>query len=311
VLVFEFTLLEVWLDMAVSCLLSLSARGRIRHFATQHCESYGVPAVGLRRGRNGLHDKEKTMQRFLGWMLLLAMAVTAVAVRGSVAQASVSGDTISIAFARDEPPGTPGCALAATDVAGAPGYASANWVNEMGNIGTDTNLTRDTNGVASTTTATLSWTADNTWSTDGVRGEYGDFFSGADEALMNGYLDAGNNAVQGFTEIQVKNLPSDMAAGYSVVIYTLGGITNRPATYTANGSAPVYAIPGGPGGVTSFYKHALVGNYFQVIGDDPNLGPDDYGNYLVITGLSGDLDIQAMPNTFRSAVNAIQIVKNP
>src|SRR5205809_7821093 len=103
------------------------------------------------------------MQRFFGWTLLVAMALSAVVMCGSVAQASVTGDTISIAFARDEPPGTGGCALAATDVAGAPGYASANWINETLNIGTDSNLTRDTLGVASTTSAALTWTSDNTW----------------------------------------------------------------------------------------------------------------------------------------------------
>jgi hypothetical protein len=242
------------------------------------------------------------------------MAAAAVSICGSAAQASVNGDSISIAFARDEPPGTAGCALAPTDVAGAPGYASANWVNEMGNVGTDMNLTRDTNGVASTTSAMLSWAADNTWSTDGVRGEFTDAFSGADEALMNGYLDAGNNSVQGFSEVQVKGLPADMAAGYSVVIYSLGGVTNRPGMFTVNGGDPQYILPGGPGGATSYYQHALLGSYVRAIGDDPSNGPDSNGNYLVFTGLSGDVDIQGYPNgggTPRVPLNAIQIIKNP
>jgi hypothetical protein len=253
------------------------------------------------------------MQKVLGCTLLLAMPLAALAVLSpAVARASVNGDTISIAFARDEPPGTLGCALAPTDVAGAPNFQSANWVNEMTNMGSDTNLTRDTNGVASTTTASVTWTADNTWSTDGTRGEFSDAFAvGPDETLMNGYLDAGNGAVQGFTEIQVTNIPADMAAGYSVVVYTLGGVTNRPAMYSANAGAPLFAVPGGPGGATSYYKHAMLGNYVQIVGDDPNNGADDYGNYIVIPGLSGDLDLIAMPNTFRAAVNAIQIVKNP
>src|SRR5438128_11141927 len=95
------------------------------------------------------------MHRSLGWTLLLAVAVAAGTFCGSVALASVTGDTISIAFARDEPPGTPGCYLDPTDVAGAPGYATANWINEITNKGTDSNLTRDTNGVASTTGASL------------------------------------------------------------------------------------------------------------------------------------------------------------
>jgi hypothetical protein len=252
------------------------------------------------------------MKKCLVSGLILGLAAAAVAACACPAMASVNGDTISIAFARDEPPGTPGCALAATDVAGAPSYQSANWINEMGNVGTDSNLTRDTNGVTSATTATLMWAADNTWCTDGTRGEYSDFFPvGPDEALMNGYLDAGNGAVQGFTEIQVTKLPADMAAGYSLVVYTQGSVTNRPLMLTANGGDPLFVVPGGPGGATSFYQHAIVGNYTQAKGTDPNNGADDYGNYVVIPGLKGDLDLIAMPNTFRAAINAIQIVKNP
>jgi hypothetical protein len=203
--------------------------------------------------------------------------------------------------------------LAPTDVAGAPGYASANWVNETQNVNTDTNLTRDINGVATATTATVTWAADNTWATEG-RGEFTDAFTGADETLMCGYLDAGNNSVQGFTSISVTNLPPDVAAGYSVVIYSLGGVVNRPAAFFVNDPAmanPKYHVPGGPGGVTSFYKHAMLGVYVQSLGDDPGFGADDYGNYLVFTGLKGDLSIVAQPMTFRVAVNAIQIVKNP
>ncbi|HLJ94926.1 MAG TPA: hypothetical protein VKU02_17255 [Gemmataceae bacterium] len=248
------------------------------------------------------------MQRSIGWMLLFGMAVTAVGLCGSVAQASVTGDTISIAFARDEPPGTAGCALASTDVAGAPGYATANWINETTNAGSDTKLTRDTLGVASTTNASLTWTSDNTWATEG-RSEFTDAWTGADESLMTGYLDCST-----FSEVQVTNLPADIAAGYSVVIYTLGGVPGRPAQYLANGNGPLFVLPGGPGNATTYYKHALTANYVQAIGDDPANGPDSYGNYIVFTGLTGDLDIQAFPNgggTPRAAINAIQIVKNP
>src|SRR5207245_11097077 len=129
-------------------------------------------------------------------------------------------------------------------------------------------------------------------------------------------LDCGNGPIQGLTSISVTNLPADIAAGYSVVIYTFGGVTNRPALYLANGNGPLYVKPGGPGGIASFYKASsqsprLVGDFVQAIGDDAANGPNSYGNYIVFTGLSGDLDIQALPNTFRAAVNAIQIVKNP
>src|SRR5262249_21940705 len=139
-------------------------------------------------------------------------------------------------------------------------------------------------------------------------------FSGPDGNLMNGYLDCCNGANGGITEITVKNLPADVAAGYSVVIYTLGGVRNPPATYFANDQGPLFVIPGGPGGVSSYYRYALTGVYAQAIGDDLANGPDSYGNDVVFTGLKGDLDIIASPNggnTPRAAVNAIQIVKNP
>ena len=254
------------------------------------------------------------MRSLARWILLIAMAVAAVADCGSVALASITGDTISIAFARDEPPNTPGCALNPTDVAGAPGYETANWNNEYKNVGSDSGLIRDTNGTTTTTDVSVTWASDNTYSTDGVR-QFSNAFTGTAEVLLTGYLDGGNNAVQGFDEIQVTNLPADIAAGYSVVIYALGGGLNRNATYQVNDQDPIYVKPGGPGGIASYYgPTAIVRSWVQAIGDDPNYGPDSYGNYMVFTGLSGDLDIQAHPNgggTPRCAINAIQIIKNP
>jgi hypothetical protein len=260
--------------------------------------------------------------------LLLAMATAAVAVYGSVAQASVNGSSISIAFARDEPPGTNGCALNPADVAGAGNYATANWVNETTNMGSDTNLKRDDNGVASATTASVTWACDNTWSTDGVRAQFNNAFTGPDQALMNGYMDCGNNAVQGFTSVDITGLPSDFAAGFSVVVYTLGGgsTNNRQEFIYVNDPTqanPLYVWPGGPGGATTYYAptsngQALVRTYVQAIGDDPAYGPDSYGNYVVVTKdgsgkpLSGtSVSIQVVPNTFRGALNGVQIIKNP
>src|SRR5262249_14209224 len=204
--------------------------------------------------RKDLFEREKTMQRSLGWTLLLAMATAAVAVYGSVAQASVNGSSISIAFARDEPPGTNGCALNPTDVAGAGNYATANWINETTNMGSDTNLKRDDNGVASATTASVTWACDNTWSTDGWSAQFNKAFTGQDQALMNGYMDCGNNEVQGFTSVDIKGLPSDFAAGFSVVVYPLGGgsTNNRQEFIYVNDPTqanPLYVWPGGPGGV--------------------------------------------------------------
>src|SRR5690349_25069000 len=115
---------------------------------TRYCKPRGAPVVGLRWGCSGWLQRGTNMENRLACRLLLTMAVTAAALCGSVAQASVNGDTISIAFGRDEPSGTPGCMLDPTDVAGAPGYASANWNNTVGGANTLAGLVRDTNGVA-------------------------------------------------------------------------------------------------------------------------------------------------------------------
>ena len=228
------------------------------------------------------------MQRFFGWALLFAMAAATAVPCGSIAQASVTGSTISIAFAMDEPPGTNGCALDPTDTAGALGYQSANWVNEMTDQGSDTNLTRDDNGVASATTASLTWVCDNTWSSDGVRGEPGDVFPlGGDQKLFNGYLDIGGGGPSmGFTDIEITGLPDDFATGFSVILYTQSGVTNRQEYVYCNDpnlANPLSVTYGGPGGATSYYLRAIVGNYVQAIGDDPTFGPDSYGNYVIFT----------------------------
>jgi hypothetical protein len=257
------------------------------------------------------------MERSLGPRLVLAMAVIAAAVCGSVAQASVNGDSISVAFARDEPPGTPGCMLAPTDVAGAAGYASANWNNTVGGADTLPGLVRDTNGVATTTTASVTWQSIGTWSTESFppgRSEFNNSFTGADETLMTGYLDTTSLAGGGLTTITITGLPADMAAGYSVVIYTLGGVVNRPADYFVNDAAmanPKHLVPGG----ASTYKHMYNGSYVQALGTDPDFGTtgltDDFGNYVVFTGMNGDATIMAQPQNFRAVINAVQIVKNP
>jgi hypothetical protein len=243
------------------------------------------------------------------------MAATTIAACASGVQASVNGDTISIAFARDEPPNTPGCFLAPTDVAGVPADASANWVNEVGPAGTDINLTRDINGVATTTSASLTWSSNNTWATENRGDNFFNLFLGADETLMTGYLDSNDISGSNWPNITVTNLPADMAAGYSVIIYTLSPVVNRAGLYFANDPTmanPKYVVVGG----NTYYKHPYGGpNYVEALGTDPDFGAtgltDDFGNYVVFKGLKGDLTITTMPMNVRVVINAIQIVKNP
>ena len=217
-------------------------------------------------------------------------------------------------------------ALNPTDVAGVPGYQSANWVNETTVAGSDTtNVVRDDNGVASAITTSVTWVADNTWSNDGTDGSLNDYFpTGPDQVLMNGYLDIGSGSSglsNGYTDIEITGLPADFATGFSVVVYTLGGDVNRPEYVYVNDTSlasPLFIMPGGPGGATTYYEQAMVGAYVPAIGDDPSYGTDSYGNYVVVT-LDGNgnplagtsVSLYVFPNTFRGALNAIQIVKNP
>jgi hypothetical protein len=155
---------------------------------------------------------------------------------------------------------------------------------------------------------------------------------------MNGYLDVGSAAnpdasvTLGMpaTDIEITNLPADFATGFSVVIYTLGGgAGGRNELIYVNDKSllnPLYVAPGGPGGATTFYEGSngsyapapLIGSYIQAIGDDPSYGPNANGNFVVLskdgngnplTGTS--VSIYLVPDTFRAALNGIQIVKNP
>jgi hypothetical protein len=211
--------------------------------------------------------------------------------------------------------GGAGAMLDPTIPAGAPGYESKNWVNEMLNTGTDNStVVRDDNGVATTTSAMVTWSSNNTWSS-AQRGEENDMFDGADTTgpnytLMLGYLDTSNRHDGNFDVITVTGLPSDISAGYSVVIYALGGVRGRFASYSVNGGSPYAAVPGGDSdnGVDNTQYNA---DYHQIIGDDPSFGNDAYGNFMVFPGLNGDVTIRCEPRNFRGVINAIQIIKNP
>jgi hypothetical protein len=251
------------------------------------------------------------MRRSFGSVVLVA-AVAALMMCPS-AQASKNGSSISIAFARDEPAGQ-GCALDPATVVGAPGYESGNWVNEMLNKGTDsTGVTRDDKGVAATTGATVTWSSNNTWASMG-RGENNNNLDGGfgpNFDLMTGYLDSSNRHDGNFDVVTITNLPADIAVGYSVVLYTLGGVRGRFALYTVNGSGggggTLSLSPGGDdNGVDNMPKND---DYYQALGD-PTFGDASYGNYAVFTGLSGDLSIKGTPVNFRAALNAVQIIKN-
>src|SRR5262249_50214596 len=98
-------------------------------------------------------------------IVIAGIGIIAVLADLSVSRAGQNGtDTISIAFARDEPNGA-GCVLDPTDVAGF--VPSGNWNNVMTNAGLQTNLIEDVGGVPNDTGAQVLWYATNTWSSTG------------------------------------------------------------------------------------------------------------------------------------------------
>src|SRR5205823_11440194 len=121
----------------------------------------------------------------------------------------------------------------------------------------------------------------STWATEG-KGEFNNTFSDTDETLMMGYLDTSDRAGGNYIDITIANLPDDLAAGYSVVLYMLGGVVNRPAEYTVNGVVKDIV----PGGNTNF-RHRWSGpEWVQAAGTDPTFtDAADYGNYAVFDNL--------------------------
>ena len=260
------------------------------------------------------------MRRLLGWTVPLAIAVGAVALSASDLQASQNGSSIGIAVGRDH---TPGSLMDPSEVAGAPGFETGNWYNALGGVGDSTsgifNVVEDVNGSSVTLCdTTITWKASGTWSSTGG-GEENNNFPGTndnpstDRKLMTGYLDTYDFPVT--TTITVSSLPADIVGSYSVVVYTMGGVPNRPAVYTVNGGSPIYIVPSGPEDPTKGFSTGTTHqglydgpDYVQAVGDDPANGMNDWGNYFVVTGLSGDLTITAQANTFRAVINAIEIV---
>jgi hypothetical protein len=138
--------------------------------------------------------------------------------------AAITG--IGLNFGGDEAGG----ALAATDVAGVPGIAQANWNNLNTLAGTSSSIVGDASGSAQTTGVSVEWTCANTWASTG-RGEENNGFTGADRSLMTGYLDTGADTT---TTVTISGIPEDLTDGqygYDVYVYTLGGVAGRGGGY--------------------------------------------------------------------------------
>jgi hypothetical protein len=263
-------------------------------------------------------------------ILIAGIGIVAVLADVAVARGGQNGtDTISIAFARDEPNGA-GCALDPTDVSGF--VPSGNWNNVMTNAGLQTDLVEDVDGVPNHSGAQVLWYATNTWSSTG-RNQENNNFTGADHTLMTGYLDM-NDENPAVTFIQVSNLPPSFSGVYDVYIYSLAGVAGRGGIYSVNEAGTIvnginvhgvpdtfqYLVSSGKKDPTKNDQGTYSGpDFVRPAGENPNFGAADFGNYLVFSGKSGPTVTitavsQSMPqqNGYdarpRAAINAIQIV---
>ena len=203
-------------------------------------------------------------------------------------------------------------ALVATDVAGVPAVAQANWNNLSGNVSpvdasgnpTPTSLQSD-QGANAFTTILATWTSDSTWSSTGAGGENNGFPAGPDQVLMSGYLNTGDATV---TTVTLTNLPPEFTTlGYDVYVYTLG---DTP------GDGGGYRIVDPTGAVLKdwvlFTNPTNPSTYTEV----PQTGGRGTGDYIVFSGLKAPAIVvqastqspQGAGSEHRAPINAIQLV---
>jgi hypothetical protein len=232
-----------------------------------------------------------------------------------VATAAFGGQTnvtLGIHFGMgDHPAAIP---LAATDVAGVPEVAQANWNDTGGANGTALALVEDDNGAAVITTAQAVWSSPNTWSSTGRTENNNNFpfladgvTPGPDRVLMTGYLDTGAPST---TTVTISGIPPEFATvGYDVYVYFLGGV--GPAIDARGGG---YRIMG-----QTTWKLGDAIDTPSTYVEDPGLSHSDRGDYLTFRGFLGDtIVIQASTDfglgagaTPRAPLNAVQLVVAP
>lgn len=206
-------------------------------------------------------------------------------------------------------------ALSATDVAGVPKVAQANWNNINGSSGSDLgNLVSDVSDKAVSNLVTITFAAENTWvsASADLGGLNNDQFQGTDHTLMLGYLDTGDATT---TRVTISNLPPQLTGqGYTVYVYAMGDHWTRSGGYRIldAGSQSVlkdYVFAETPSNAVSYIE----------VPTGTSKGNPGVGNYIVFSGLTTtNLILEAttanglgLPGEFfvpRAPINAIQLV---
>ena len=227
----------------------------------------------------------------------------------STAVGGGGGYTIGLNFGADEPDGGNLFAVAASESAGAPGFAQSNWNNFSGATGTGVSLA---DGTGADSGVSVEWASNGSWASTGRSEGNGDNFgggAGADFNLMGGYLDTGDPTT---TTVTLTGLPGDLTGGgYDVVVYALGGVA-------AGRSGGYRVVDASTGEALTDYvlgtSDTSPTDYVEV----PVLGAGEYGagSYLVFRGLSAsNIAIEATTDNglgagapARAPINAIQLV---
>jgi len=212
-----------------------------------------------------------------------------------------------------------GDALGAADVAGAAGYAHANW-NNLGRWGNPTGL-NDSSG--SGTSVNVTWDSNNTWGN-------GADTSTANGKLMAGYLDATgqpNNNSNPYSGWDNANKPDTLFTGigswlaaqgalsYKVIVYSDGDATEgRISEYwlqNATGSDFGSLTLGTDLTTHRFLKDTsnFSGGFTEVTDSANSVGTAGEGNYMVWSGLTADsFLLRSEERDFRAQINGIQII---
>ncbi|MCF7765151.1 MAG: hypothetical protein K9N62_15900 [Verrucomicrobia bacterium] len=209
-------------------------------------------------------------------------------------------------FGADEPAGAGTFALAASDMAGAPGYIQSNWNNLTTLTGSAAGMI---DGGGNATAVTVDWSSNNTWASTGRGETNGDGFKPgtADAKLMGGYLDTGAPTT---TTVTISNIP--VTGTYDVVVYANGGVAaGRSGAYRI-----VDAVTGAP--LSDYVRSTSATSPTDYMQVPMNLPEGEYGagTHIVFSGIKGaNIKVEATTiaglgagNPARAPINALQIV---
>ncbi len=220
--------------------------------------------------------------------------------------------SIGLNFGADEPNGAGTGTIAATDVAGLPGIAQANWNNLRGASGVAGSVSADNSNKAEATGVIVQWNSANTWSSTGRGEENSKFATNSTRAVMTGYLDTPSS---GTTTVSILGVPTALtSSGYDVYVYALGGVGGRGGAYRV-----VDATTGAV--LKNYVRGQSPANPTAFVEIPASTSSTSYaaGTYLVFKGLnSANITIEAttagglgFSGTPRAPINAIQLVAPP